>query len=135
MYNVRARAPFRSFSLADSVAALEMKNISGLVTIQIVASCLDCDRTPAVDWISESGNPVFDVAAAAALADHCDVGPEASGDECAGSDGAQDGAARARIKHIVRTLLQRQADLTCARGSRPGLFRLPDQYSKTLLRA
>ena len=135
MYNVRACTPFRNFSLADSIAALEMKNIFGLATIQIVASCLDCDRNPAVDWISENGNPFFDVAAAEALAGDCDVGPDKSGDSLAGSDGAQDGAARARIKHIVRTLLHRQAQPHCRRDTLTGLFRLPDQYAKTLLRA
>ena len=86
---------------------MEAEHFSGLLTIQIVASCLDCDRNRAVDWLAENGNPLFSFAAAAAFADHFHIGHnggQAAWASGAGRDMTQIAAARDVVKRVIGNL-------------------------------
>ena len=119
MYNVRARLAFQRVPLADCLVAMEAEHFSGHLTIQIVASCLDCDRGPAVDWIAENGNPLFDFAAAAAFADHFDIGHLDAEDEWAAKRGrgaAEIAAARDVVRRVIGILALREPEHRLAPG-------------------
>ena len=113
MYNIRPRSAFQRIPLADCLVAMEADHFSGHLTIQIVASCLDCDRSPAVDWIAENGNPLFDFAAAAAFADHFDIGHLDAEDAWAAKRGrgvAEIAAARDVVKRVIGILALREPE-------------------------